>query len=79
MLSPVLRPQVSAPRMGMKISTFYNHIARAILPPTIKFGPRAVGHFQHEIDAIMSARAAGQTEDQIKALVISQIAARQNA
>ncbi|ATQ75066.1 transcriptional regulator [Massilia violaceinigra] len=79
MLSQVLRPQVSAARLGMKISTFYNHISRAILPPTIKFGPRAVGHPSHEIDAIISARIAGKSESEIKALVVSLTAARQNA
>jgi prophage regulatory protein len=79
MVNQVLRPPASAGRLGIKISTFYDHIARGILPATIKFGPRAVGHPSHEIDAIISARIAGRSEDDIKALVTSLMAARKNA
>ncbi|MGZ8339115.1 MAG: helix-turn-helix transcriptional regulator [Telluria sp.] len=77
MANQVLRPQASAGRLGIKISTFYDHISRGILPATIKFGPRAVGHPSSEIEAIMNARTAGQSEDEIKQLVLDLTAARQ--
>lgn len=78
MRNQVLRPQASCVRLSMAVSTFYDHIARKILPPTIKFGPRAVGHLAHEIDAIIDARIAGQSEEEIKELVTKLIAARKN-
>jgi prophage regulatory protein len=79
MANQVLRPPASAGPLSIKISTFYDHIARGILPATIKFAPRAVGHPSHGIDAIISARIAGKSEDDIKSLVTSLMAPRKNA
>lgn len=60
-------------------STLYLHVSQGILPKPISLSSRARGWPASEIDAIVAARIAGRTEDQIKALVITMTAARQNA
>jgi len=41
-----------------------------LLPSPIKCGTRSVAWLQHEIEAVIMARVKGQSEDQIRALVI---------
>lgn len=46
------------------------------MPKAIPLGDRAVGYLQHELDAVLSARIAEQSNEQIKELVKSLIAKR---
>jgi prophage regulatory protein len=71
-------PAVRA-RLGIAPSTFYLHIKNGVMVPGISLGPRARGYPEEEIDAIVAARTAGHSEDQIRALVKSLVAARQPA
>jgi prophage regulatory protein len=64
---------------GVSESTVYAHIAQGLLCKPISLGPRAVGFVIAETDAIIDARIAGKTEDQIKALVCRLMAARKTA
>lgn len=50
-------------------TTFYNHIKFGIIPPCINLGGRSVAWIKHEIDAVINARIAGQTDNEIKMLV----------
>jgi prophage regulatory protein len=50
-------------------STAFTQIKEGLLPPSISLGDRAVGYLQHELDAVRSARIAGQSDEKIKDLV----------
>jgi|TARA_R110002012_G_C11367656_1_gene581613 hypothetical protein len=39
------------------------------MPPPFSLGGRSVGFFEHEISAVLMARAAGHDDEQVKALV----------
>ena len=57
-------------------STFYEWIGRGLMTPPISLGLRSVGWPQYELDALASARIAGKSEDEIRALVLDLVAAR---
>ncbi len=52
-------------------STLFNQIKQGLMPSSIPLGNRAIGYLQHELDAVLQARIAGQSPAQIKALVTS--------
>jgi prophage regulatory protein len=52
-------------------STLFSQIKKGLMPSSILLGDRAVGYLQHELDGVLSARIAGQSNEQIKALVKS--------
>ena len=58
-------------------STVYAHIEEGSLTPPIKIGLRASGWPEHEADAINAARIAGKPDDEIRELVKTLIAKRQ--
>lgn len=55
--------------LGISRSTFYLHISQGLLPKPVQIGFRAVGWPSNELQAIVNARIAGQTDQQIKTLV----------
>jgi prophage regulatory protein len=57
-------------------STLFAQIKQGLMPKAIPLGDRAVGYLQHELDAVLSARIAEQSNEQIKELVKSLIAKR---
>lgn len=57
-------------------STVYARIKQGLWTPPIKWGPRASGWPAHEVDALIRARIAGKTDDEMRALVKDLIAAR---
>jgi len=66
-------------QFGIAQSTFYEWITRGLMPPGIALGWRSVGWPAHELDAIAAARIASKTEDEIRDLVQSLVAARADA
>lgn len=62
------KPEISSITGLNNTSQFY-HIKDGLLPPYIKLGARSVGLMKFEVDAVMAARAAEHTDEQIKALV----------
>jgi prophage regulatory protein len=58
-------------RLGIAAPTIYAHIAKGIWPRGIAIGQRAVAWPESEINTMMSARMAGKSEAEIRALVIS--------
>lgn len=67
------------PQRGCRRSKHYDEISKGLWPPGIKLGPRAVGWLQHENQAVLRARVAGKSDDQIRALVAQLVAARKEA
>jgi prophage regulatory protein len=70
------RRQVEA-ASGYSRSTIYLRISQGLLPTPVRLGPRAVGWPSDEVDAINSARIAGKSDDEVRALVTKLHAARQ--
>ncbi|MEL0630875.1 helix-turn-helix transcriptional regulator [Psychromonas aquatilis] len=57
-------------------SLAFLHLSKGLLPPSISLGERSKGFILSELDAVLSARVAGQSNDQIKALVKSLVEKR---
>lgn len=74
-LTILRRPQVDRKR-GTSKSTTYLDIQRGTWPPPIPLGARARGWLLHEADAVLRARAAGATDDELRALVKRLVARR---
>lgn len=72
----IVRLPEAATLTGLGRSTIYTRIADGLMPPAFSLGAQAVGWRLSEISAITSARAAGKSNDEIRALVRELIAAR---
>jgi prophage regulatory protein len=47
-------------------STLYLQITDGLMPPPFSIGSRAVAWYRHEIIAVIRARTAGKTDDEIR-------------
>ena len=65
-------------RLNLSKSSFHNRINQGLWVPPISLGDRAVGFLKHETDQILASYVRGASNDEIKTLVISLVAARQN-
>jgi len=65
----MLREPAALRATGMPRSTFRDQLRAGFYTRPVKLGLRAVGWPAHEIDAILRARVAGQSDDQVKKLV----------
>ena len=52
-------------------------IADGVLPPRISIGKRAAGFLKHELEAVIIARAAGRSDEEIKVLVSRLVLSRE--
>ena len=52
-------------------STLYDHVKKSLFPKPIKCGERISAWISDEVTAVISARIAGKSEAEIKALVLS--------
>ena len=62
--------------LGHGSTTFYKRVESGLLPPPFKLGARASALLSTEIEAIVRARAAGNTDEEIRLLVKRLTAAR---
>ncbi len=65
--------------LGVGRSTIYNMVRSGLLTSPVSLGARSVGWPSYEIDAILSARVIGKSDDEIKVLVSELEAARKLA
>lgn len=70
------RPKQIAHRSGICRSTFYQQVAIGLWPRPIRLGGRAVGLPAQEVTAILRARIAGYSDNEIRDLVRTIEAAR---
>ena len=63
---------------GMKRPTLYEHMAKGLFPRPVKLGSRFAAWPKHECDAVLSARIAGKTDDEIRSLVVELTDARRS-
>ena len=68
-------PQVST-ITGRSRSKIYADIKAKTFPAPIRLGNRSVAWVNHEINSWVQAKIAGQTDEELKALVASLVAAR---
>ena len=66
----ILRLNSAKGYVAVSRSTFYLQISQGLIPKPVKIGARAVGWPRNEINAILNARIAGKSADEIKSLVI---------
>ena len=64
---------------GLSRTTHQTRINDGLMPPPISLGERAVGFLEHEIQAVISAMAAGKSKDDLRALVNYLVEQRQQA
>jgi len=67
----ILRKPSVLEQLGWGRSTLHSRINQGLFVPPISLGPRAVGWLQHEVDAVVQAMVAGESEASIKATVQS--------
>lgn len=73
----VVRPAEIMERASCGSSAMHDAEADDLLPKLFKIlGGRASGVFEHELDEVLEARAAGATDDQVRAIVRRQVARR---
>jgi prophage regulatory protein len=75
----ILRLPAVLERYGKSRSTVYLEVERRLFPEGIDLGGRLVGWRESEVDAVIRARIAGKTEDEIRALVADLELARKAA
>jgi predicted DNA-binding transcriptional regulator AlpA len=59
-------------------ASYYRLAAEGLLPPPIKLTSNRSAVFEHEIDEVIIARAAGANDSTIKKLVADLVSARSN-
>ena len=79
MATTILRLPTVKARTGLSRSTIYLRISDGCFCKPISLGARAVGWPDSEVDAINSARIAGKTDEEIRALVVALEEARVQA
>lgn len=66
---------IAQERIGARSSKFHDMIRAGLMVPPVHVG-RAARFPMHEINALAAAQMAGQTDDEIKALVTELVAKR---
>ncbi len=77
MLSLEPKKQVQR-RFNIGNTQYHSWTNKGLLPPLLKMGRRSYLP-SHEVDAVIRARIAGKSDDEIKALVTNLVAARVEA
>lgn len=72
----IRKPQVLE-LTGLSKSTLHIRINNQLFCPPISLGKRAVGFISHEVEAVLQAMIAEKSPEQIKVLVASLIAQRE--
>jgi len=70
MVNTILRLPTVKAESGLSRSTIYSRIAQGLFTKQVSLGPRCVGWPQTEISALNAARIAGNTDAEIRTLVI---------
>lgn len=66
-------------RYGKKRSSLYRDIRGGVFPPPVGLGRNCSVWPSNEVEAIIQARIAGKTDDEIRALVARLVAARRKS
>ena len=69
MVNTIFRLPAVLAETGVSRSTTYLRIAQGLWPTPVRLGPRCVGWPSREVAALNSARIAGNSDEEIRALV----------
>lgn len=72
----ILRKPEVIKMTGLSSTSLFEKQKSGLFPTSISLGSRAVGFIEFEIQALLAARAAGHTDEQVKELVTLMIAKR---
>lgn len=72
----IIRLPAVVQRTGKSRSSVYRDVDLGLITPPINIGERSIGWPSNEIDAVVSARIAGKSSDEIRVLVKKLIAQR---
>lgn len=75
----ILRRRQVEELTGLSRSTLYLRVQQGTFSKPVKIGPRASGWPSIEVTALNVARIAGETDEEIRALVVTLEAARKKA
>jgi prophage regulatory protein len=75
----ILRMPAVKSESGISRSTIYDRIQQGLWSKPVRLGPRSVGWPQNEVSELNSARIAGKSDTEIRALVIKLETARKCA
>jgi prophage regulatory protein len=78
-INPLLRLPIVGQSFGESRATIYRKIKQGLISKPVKIGGDRVAWPANEVQAIINARIAGKSEDEIKKLVIELEAARGKA
>jgi prophage regulatory protein len=78
-MQTILRLPAVMAESGLSRSTTYLRISQGLWTRQVKLGARAVGWPANEIAALNTARIAGKTDEEIRALVVKLETARKTA
>lgn len=65
----ILRKPEVIKATGLSNTSLFERTKDGLFPTSISLGGRAVGFLENEVTAVVTARAAGQDDDQIRHLV----------
>lgn len=77
-MNQILRLPAALALNGLSRSTTYAHISQGLWPRPVRLGARSVGFPADECEAVIAARIAGKSDDEIRALVAKLVAARKS-
>jgi prophage regulatory protein len=64
---------------GLSNTVIFERTKDGRFPPSISLGGRAVGYFEHEIAALLTALAAGRSNEQVRKLMNLMVAKRKQS
>ena len=76
-LRPVTRVVDAPAKAGLKKTGWFAGVKAGLLPPPFRLSERCCVVYDDEIAAVVAARAAGRSDEQVRALVAQLVAARQ--
>lgn len=79
MATAILRLPAVKSESGLSRSTIYLRISQGLWTKPVSLGARAVGWPAHEVEALNTARIAGKSNHEVRALVTKLEAARKVA
>lgn len=66
----IIRRPSTLERVGCSKTTLHSLEKRKLFVSSISIGERAVGYLEHEVQALIAARAANKSDEEIRLLVV---------
>ena len=60
-------------------ASFHSDVKSGLMIPAVRLGARCSAYPSHEVDAVIAARVAGKSDDEVRQLVAELVARRKEA